>query len=68
MPYHIKTPKKLGGGDVYYVSEDHWSDNYDDRKIFTTEKSVNSAKNITVTINGYTYTPNNLSNATVVTE
>ena len=68
MPYHIKTPKKIGDGDVYYVSEDHWSDNYDDRKIFTTKTSANSAKNIKVTINDYTYTPNNLSNATVVTE
>ena len=68
MPYHIKTPKKLGDGDVYYVSEDHWSDNYEDRKVFSTKTKANAAKNVTVTFNDHTYTPNHLANATVVTE
>ena len=68
MPYHIKTPKKLGDGDVYYVSEDHWSDNYEDRKVFSTKTKANASKNVTVTFNDHTYTPNHLANATVVTE
>lgn len=68
MPYHITTPKKLGEGVVYYVSADHWSDDYDDRKVFSTKTSANSAKNTTVTFNDHTYTPNHLANATVVTE
>jgi len=68
MSYHIKTPKKIGDGDVYYVNESHWSDNYDERKVFSTKSSATAVKNSTVTINDYTYTPKALSNSTIVNE
>ena len=68
MAYHIKTPKKLGSGDIYYVSEDHWSDNYDKRKVFSSKSDATSVKNSTITQNGYTFTPKHFQNATIVSE
>ena len=70
MPFHVKTPSILnpGIGDVYYVSEDHWSENYDDRKVFSDESAANAVKNHTVTNNGVTYAPSKNANATVVEE
>ena len=32
MPYHVKTPKSLGSGNVYWKENDTWTDVYADRK------------------------------------
>ena len=38
MPFHIKRPKVAGTGDVYYKSDgDQWTDNYAQRKIYSSE-------------------------------
>ena len=70
MPFHVKTPSILnpGIGDVYYVNEDHWSENYDDRKVFTDESEATAVTTNTVTKNGISYTPVKNANATVVSE
>ena len=70
MPFHVKTPSILnpGIGDVYYVNEDHWSENYDDRKVFTDESAATAVTTHTVTSNGVTYAPAKNANATVVSE
>lgn len=68
MPFHVKTPSILNTGDVYYVNEDHWTEDYDDRKVFSDESAANVVKTYTVTKNGVTYTPKKNANATVVEE
>lgn len=70
MPYHIKTPSIMGStiGDVYYVDTDHWSEDYSDRKLFSTDIQAHIAKSETTTKNGYTYIPAKLKNATIVSE
>ena len=70
MPYHIKTLSILGStiGDVYYVNRDHWSEEYSDRKIFSTDTQASIAKAETITRNGNTYIPAKLKNATIVSE
>ena len=36
MPFHIKRPKVLGSGDVYYKSDgDQWTNPYADRKVYS---------------------------------
>ena len=68
MPFHVKTPSVLNTGDVYYVNEDHWTEDYDDRKVFNDESDANAVKTYSVTKNGVTYTPKKNANATVVSE
>ena len=70
MAYHIKTSSVLNPsiGDVYYKSDDTWTDVYDDRKVYATEDEALADKNTTVTINGVTYTPKHWANATIVSE
>ena len=55
-------------GDVYYVDTDHWSEEYSDRKIFSTDTQARIAKADTTTRNGYTYIPAKLKNATIESE
>ena len=72
MPYHVKTPKKLGTGDVYWKENNTWTDTYADRKQYSTKSAADAVKATTVTrvIGGktMTYTPEWFSNSTVVTE
>ncbi len=70
MPYHIKTPSIMGStiGDVYYVNKDHWSEDYSERKIFSTDTQARIAKADTITKNGHTYIPAKLKNATIESE
>ena len=70
MPFHVKTPSILNPaiGDIYYVNETHWSENYDDRRVFTNESEATAVTTYTVTKNGVSYTPTKNSNATVVSE
>jgi len=70
MPFHVKTPSVLNPaiGDIYYVDETHWTENYDDRKVFTDESEATAVTTHTVTKNGISYTPVKNANATVVSE
>ena len=70
MAYHIKTPSIMGSsiGDVYYKDESTWTEEYDDRKVFSTKSAATTVKNTTVTLNGHTWSPKHFANATVVTE
>ena len=70
MAYHIKTPSVMGSsiGDVYYKDESTWTEEYDDRKVFSTKSAATTVKNTTVTLNGHTWSPKHFANATVVSE
>jgi len=70
MAYHIKTPSVMGSsiGEVYYKDEGTWTEEYDDRKVFSTKSAATAIKNTTVTRGDYTYAPKHFANATVVTE
>ena len=68
MPYHVKTPKAIGTGDVYWKENNTWTETYADRKQYANISDANAVKATTVTSNGYTYTPKWFANSTVVTE
>tara|TARA_B100000902_G_scaffold230222_1_gene218430 strand:+ start:290 stop:496 length:207 start_codon:yes stop_codon:yes gene_type:complete len=68
MPYHVKTPKALGTGDVYWKENNTWTEAYADRKQYASISDANAVKATTVTSNGYTYQPKWFANSTVVTE
>tara|TARA_R100000315_G_C5214718_1_gene128029 strand:+ start:776 stop:988 length:213 start_codon:yes stop_codon:yes gene_type:complete len=70
MAYHLKTPSVMGSsiGDVYYKGGDTWTENYSERKVFSTESAAITAKNTTVTFNGHSWTPKHFANSTVISE
>ena len=71
MPFHIKRPKVLGSGDVYYKSDgDQWTDTYADRKQYSSRSDADAQiANPTKIVNGFPVKPNGgFANATVVTE
>ena len=77
MPYHIKKTSLLGSaiptdGNEYYAGDNHWTNEYDKRKIYENEEDANSQKASTETkITGgktYTYQPSWWKNAVVVSE
>jgi len=68
MPYHVKTPKALGTGDVYWKENNTWTETYADRKQYANISDANAVKATTVTTNGITYAPKWFANSTVVTE
>ena len=68
MPYHVKTPKALGTGDVYWKENNTWTETYADRKQYANISDANAVKATTVTSNGITYAPKWFANSTVVTE
>ena len=68
MPYHVKTPKALGTGDVYWKGNNTWTDVYADRTQYANISDANAVKATTETKNGVTYTPAWFANSTVVTE
>ena len=68
MPYHVKTPKTLGTGDVYWKGNNTWTDVYADRTQFANISAANAVKATTETKNRITYTPALFANSTVVTE
>ena len=72
MPYHVKTPKALGTGDVYWKENNTWTETYADRKQYSTKSAADAVKATTETrvIGGktITYQPKWFSNSTVVTE
>lgn len=77
MPYHIKKTSLLGSaiptdGNEYYAGDNHWTNEYDKRKIYENEADANAQKETTETkITGnksYTYQPSWWKNAVVVSE
>ena len=68
MPYHVKTPKKLGTGDVYWKGNNTWTETYADRTQFANISAANAVKATTETKNGVTYQPKWFADSTVVTE
>ena len=68
MPYHVKTPKALGTGDVYWKGNNTWTDVYADRTQFANISDANAIKNTKENKNGIIYAPAWFANSTVVTE
>ena len=71
MAYHIKRPRPVESGDVYYKSDgDQWTGTYADRKQFSTEAQANAQMNNSIKIvNGFPAKLNGgFANATVVEE
>ena len=77
MPWHIKKGSILGsavptGGQEYFAGDNHWTNDYDKRKVYSTEAAATAQKNTTVTRTlgdkTITYQPKWWANATVVSE
>ncbi len=63
MPFHIKRTSSIPSvGTVYYKGSSHWSDNYANRKVYS---SKTEADNTIVNTDG---TNGQFANATVVSE
>ena len=77
MPYHIKKTSLLGSaiptdGDEYYAGDNHWTNEYDKRKIYENEADADVVKNTKETrVLGnrtISYQPSWWKNAVVVSE
>ena len=77
MPYHIKKTSILGSavpndGLEYYAGDNHWTNQYDKRKIYENEADANVVKNTKETrVLGnrtISYQPSWWKNAVVVSE
>ena len=77
MPYHIKKTSLLGSaiptdGNEYYAGDNHWTNEYDKRKIYENEADANMVKNTKETrVLGnrtISYQPSWWKNAVVVSE
>ena len=77
MPYHIKKGSVLGSavptdGQEYYVGDNHWTNDYSQRKIYENKSDADAQKGATITRTigdkSYTYTPSWFKNSTVVEE
>tara|TARA_R100001129_G_scaffold181571_1_gene161059 strand:- start:69 stop:302 length:234 start_codon:yes stop_codon:yes gene_type:complete len=77
MPYHIKKTSLLGSaiptdGNEYYAGDNHWTNEYDKRKIYENEADANVVKNTKETrVLGnrtISYQPSWWKNAVVVSE
>ena len=66
--YHIKTPGKLGVGDVYWKGDNTWTQTYADRKVYTNRTTANTqAATKTISPQGVEYQSDWWKNSTVVT-
>ena len=72
MPYHVKTPKAIGTGDVYWKGDNTWTNVYSDRKQYSSKSNADAQAATTETrvIGGktMTYQPKWFADSTVVTE
>ena len=77
MPWHIKKTSILGNaiptdGTEYYAGDNHWTNEYDKRKVYSNETDATTQKNTTLTKTlgdkTITYQPQWWKNATVVSE
>ena len=54
MPWHIKKKSILGSsiptdGIEYYAGDNHWTNEYDKRKVYSNEEDATTQKNTTIT-------------------
>ena len=77
MPFHIKKGSILGSavptdGQEYYVGDNHWTNDYIQRKIYENKSDADAVKASTITRTigdkSYTYTPSWFKNSIVVEE
>ena len=77
MPYHIKKGSILGSavptdGQEYYAGDNHWTNEYDKRKIYENKSDADaqaaSTETRTLGDKTYTYQPSWWKNSTVVEE
>tara|TARA_R100001129_G_C5236843_1_gene224262 strand:- start:89 stop:322 length:234 start_codon:yes stop_codon:yes gene_type:complete len=77
MPFHIKKGSILGSavptdGSEYYAGDNHWTNVYENRKVYTNKADADAIKEtvITKTLGGttYSYTPTWFLTSTVVEE
>ena len=77
MPYHIKTTSALGSaiptdGVEYYSGDNHWTTEYETRKIYENKSDADAQAATTETRTlgdkTYTYQPSWWKNSTVVEE
>ena len=77
MPFYIKKTSTLGSsvpidGGEYYAGDNHWTNIYENRKVYTnkTDADAQKATSVTRTIGGksYTYQPKWWKNSTVIEE
>ena len=77
MPWHIKKESILSSavptnGVEYYAGDNHWTNEYDKRKVYSNEVDATTQKNTTLTKTlgdkTITYQPQWWKNATVVSE
>jgi len=77
MPWHIKKSSILGNaiptdGIEYYADDNHWTNEYDKRKVYSNEVDATTQKNTvetrTLGDKTITYQPQWWKNATVVSE
>ena len=77
MPWHIKKTSILGNavptdGIEYYAGDNHWTNEYDKRKVYSNEEDATTQKNTTITnVIGdktITYQPQWWKDAIVVSE
>ena len=77
MPWHIKKSSILGNaiptdGIEYYAGDNHWTNEYDKRKVYSNEEDATTQKNTTITnVIGdktITYQPQWWKDAIVVSE
>ena len=77
MPWHIKKGSILGNaiptdGNEYYAGDNHWTNEYDSRKVYSNEADATAQKNTvetrTLGNKTITYQSQWWKNATVVSE
>ena len=72
MPYHIKKTSLVAhwnvGADMYYSGDNHWSDDYADRKVYASKALAEQDQSYTCTKNGNTFQPGVWKNSTIITE
>ena len=77
MPYHIKKGSILGSavptdGQEYYVGDNHWTNDYSQRKIYENKSDADAqaatTESRTLGDKTYTYQPSWWKNSTVVEE
>ena len=72
MPYHIKKTSLVShwnvGADMYYSGDNHWSDNYVDRKVYASKALAEQDQSYRYTKNGNTFQPGFWKNSTIITE
>ena len=72
MPYHIKKTSLVTdwniGADMYYSGDNHWTDDYANRKVYASQALAEQDQSYRYTKNGNTFQPGFWKNSTIITE